>query len=93
MGRGERVVEAAAGSGVRAQAALDSGRFVAGTRVGDVFFYKDHGGRGVEESASIAGAHSSWDNSLLRAMGGWRPRRSTCPRPGGPSNRARALLG
>jgi hypothetical protein len=55
---GERLGEAAAGSGVVALAALDGGRFVAGTKGGDVVLYKHHGGRGVEEAARIAGAHS-----------------------------------
>jgi WD40 repeat protein len=57
---GERLDEAAAGSGVIALAALDGGRFVAGTTAGDVVFYTHHGGRGVEEVARVAGAHNSW---------------------------------
>jgi WD domain, G-beta repeat len=57
---GERVGEAAAGSGVFALAALDGGRFVAGTTAGDVVFYTHHGGRGVEEVARVAGAHNGW---------------------------------
>jgi WD40 repeat protein len=57
---GERLGETAAGSGVVALAALDSGRFVAGTKGGDIVFYTHHGGRGVEEAARIAGAHKDW---------------------------------
>jgi WD domain, G-beta repeat len=60
--RGERLGEAAAGSGVEALAALDGWRFVAGARGGDVVFYSHHGGRRVEETARIAGAH----NDLVR---------------------------
>jgi hypothetical protein len=55
--RGERLGEVAAGVGVRALAAIDSGRFVAGTKSGDVVFYTHHGGSGVEEAALIPGAH------------------------------------
>jgi WD40 repeat protein len=57
---GERLDEAAAESGVVALAAIDSGRFVAGTKGGDVVFYTHHGGRGVEGAARIEGAHKGW---------------------------------
>jgi hypothetical protein len=57
---GEGLGEGAAGGGVGALAALDGGRFVAGTIGGDVVFYTHHGGCGVEESARIAGAHKDW---------------------------------
>jgi hypothetical protein len=55
---GERLGEAVIGRGVYALPVLDEGRFVTGTGGGDVVFYTHHGGRGVEEAARIAGAHS-----------------------------------
>jgi WD40 repeat protein len=68
---GERLGEAAAGGGVLALAARDGGRFVAGTRGGDVVFYTHRGGRGLEETARIAGAHNRWvsDFAVRRAAG------------------------
>jgi WD40 repeat protein len=55
---GERLGEVAAGSGALALATLDGGRFVAGTKDGEVAFYMHHGGRGVKEASRITGAHS-----------------------------------
>jgi hypothetical protein len=55
---GERLGKATAGCSVGAPAAVDSGRFVAGTSVGDVVFYPHHGGRGGDGAARIGRAHS-----------------------------------
>jgi hypothetical protein len=55
---GERLGEAAAGSGVGALAAVDGWRFVASTRGGDVLYYTHRGGRGVREATRFAGGHS-----------------------------------
>jgi WD40 repeat protein len=52
---GERLGEGETGGRVRALAALDGGRFVAGTRYSDIVFYTHHDGRRVEEAARIQG--------------------------------------
>jgi WD domain, G-beta repeat len=66
---GERLGEAAAAGGIRALAALDGGRFVAGTFGGDVVIYAHDDGCGVEEAVRIAGAHSGWVSDIA-ACGG-----------------------
>jgi WD40 repeat protein len=57
---GDWLGEAAAGGGVIALVALDERQFAAGTKCGDVVFYKHDGGRGVEEVACVGDAHSDW---------------------------------
>jgi hypothetical protein len=87
---GERLGEAEAGSGVIAIAALDGGRFVAGTQGGDVVFYRHHGGRGRRPRASQAHTATGFWILLFGAVD-WQPRRMTRPRPCGVSIRASGL--
>jgi WD40 repeat protein len=56
---GERLGEAGNGSRVMALSALVGGRFVAGTRSGDVVVYTHQVGRGVGAVARIAGVHGN----------------------------------